>query len=115
MLNIAPNAKKTGYCYECIAHNGRDGTPFETLKTVSTYLKDSSVFYEKCRQRAQTVGDPPAEFLEELSKKGELLDRMSKHIGQEKEKVRRGFEEIRKTVMKIIHPLTGNISEKISN
>ena len=48
------------------------------------------------------IGEPPANFLEELSKKGERLERFSKHIDQEKEKVKKSFEEIRKNVIQVI-------------
>ena len=102
MLNVDPNAQKIGYCYECIAENGADGTFLQTLKTVPGYLKDSSSFYEKCRQRVYNTGEPPAEYVEELAKKGERLEKLSKHIDEEKDKMKKSFEEIRKTVIEII-------------
>jgi len=69
---------------------------------VSSYLKDTSSFYEKCRQRALDVGEPPAKYLDELSRKGEHLEKLSKHIKEEKGKLKRSFEELQKTLMQII-------------
>jgi len=103
MLSTDLNAKKIGYCDECIAENGEDATFLQTLKTVSNYLKDTSSFYEKCRQRVSHAGQPPANFLEELSKKEERLEKLSRHIDEEKDKIKKSFEEIRKNVMQIIN------------
>ena len=102
MLNVHPNANKIGYCYECIAEDDGDSTLCRTLKFVSNYLDDCSLFYEKCRQRTRNAGEPPADYIEELSKKEERLEKLSKHIAVEKDKVRTSFEEIRKTVIQII-------------
>jgi len=97
MLNTDPNAKKIGYCYECIDES--DGTV--NLKSVASYLKDIASAFEACRQRASAC-EPPAEYLEELSKKGERLVRLSQHIDSEKDRVKKGFEEVRKKVTQVI-------------
>ena len=103
MLNVDPDAKKIAYCYECIERNNEDGIIIKTLKSLPSYLKESSGFYEKCRQRAQSVGEPPVNYIEELSKKGECLEKFSKYIDQEKDRVKKSFEEIRKNVIQIIN------------
>jgi len=103
MLDPKPNAEKIGYCYECIAENCGNGSLPQTLRTVSTYLKDSSAFYEKCRQRVKNIGEPPAKFVEELSKEGERRENFSQHINQEKDKVRKNFDKIRKIMNQIIN------------
>ncbi len=80
MLNLDPNAQKIGYCYECIEENERNGTNLKALKSVSSYLNECSSFYEKCRQRVDNAGEPPAEYTEKLSLQGESLEKLSKHI-----------------------------------
>jgi len=102
MLNIDPNAQKVGYCYGCIEESEKNGTAIQNLKSVSGYLNDCSSFYEKCRQRVVNAGEPPAEYIEKLSKQGERLEKLSKHIDEEKDKVKKTFEEIRKTVLRIV-------------
>jgi len=95
-------SQKLGYCYDCIVENSMQGTVPKTIKSLDGYLKETSEFYEKCRQRAHIIGEPPVNYIEELSKKGERLERLSHHIDQEKDKVMKNFEEIRKNVIQII-------------
>ena len=102
MLNIDPYAQKIGYCFECIEQSEKNGAPIKTLKTISSILSDCSGFYEKCRERARNTGEPPAKFLGELSKKGERLEKLSKHIDEEKDRVKKSFEEIRKIALQIV-------------
>jgi hypothetical protein len=103
LLNVDHKAKKIGYCYDCLGESDEDGAVIKALKPVSSYLKDTSNFYEKCRQRAHNDGEPPAEFLEELSKKGERNDNFLQHIDQEKCRVEKSFNEIRRIVEQIIN------------
>jgi len=69
---------------------------------LTDYLNETSDFYNKCRQRAQNVGEPPLKFTDELSKKAERLESFSRHIEEEKQKVKGRFEEIKKYTLEMI-------------
>jgi len=69
---------------------------------LTDYLNEPSDFYNKCRQRAQNLGEPPLKFTDELSKKAERLESFSRHIDEEKQKVKGRFEEIKRYTLEMI-------------
>jgi len=101
-IDTDSNAKKLGYCYECILESHEKGTFPQKMRTPVKYLQETSDFYNKCRQRAHNAGDPPVEYINELAKKAERLEMLSKHIDQEKQKVTQRFEDIRKNMLAMI-------------
>jgi len=101
-LNLDPNTPKLGYCCGCIIESLTKRTLPQNLKTFEDYLKETSDFYDNCRQRVQNSGEPPVQYTEELSEKAERLEKLSKHVDSEKQKVKKKFDEIRKSVLEII-------------
>jgi len=102
ILDINCSAKKLGYCYECMIESHTKDVLPKTMRTIADYLKDTSDFYSRCRQRVNNAGEAPAEYVEELAKKAERLEMLSKHVDKEKSKVKGRFDEIRKNVLEII-------------
>jgi len=101
-LTLIQTPKKLGYCIECILESHDKGTFPQKTRTPAKYLQETSDFYNKCRQRAHNAGEPPAEYVNELAKKAERLEMLSKHIDKEKRKVKERFEDIRKSMLDII-------------
>jgi len=103
ILDTNCSAKKLGYCFERITKDNVGAQLPKTVRTMADYLKETSDFYNKCRQRAHNTDEPPSKFTDELSKKAERLERLSRHIENEKQKVKGRFEEVRKNILEVIH------------
>jgi len=106
-LDIDSNAQKLGYCLECITRDFGGITLPKSIRAFPDYLKETSSFYAKCRQQVQDAGEPPGEYQDELSKKAERLENLSKHVEEEQQRVKNQFSKIRKNVLQLI-----NLKEK---
>jgi len=102
ILDTDPDAMKLGYCFECITKTHTTGSLPKTIRTFAEYVDETSDFYKKCRQRLEDAGEPPEEYDHELSKKGERLEKLRKHIEKETMKVKERFKEIRESILKMI-------------
>jgi len=102
VLDFSSDPKKLGYCCMCLVESQAKGSFPQKLKPIQDYVKETFDFYTKGRQRLSSMDEPPSEYQDELSKKGERFEKFSRHIDEEKQKVTRRFEDIRQKALELI-------------
>jgi len=102
VLDTTSNAKKLGYCCLCLVESQTKGSFPQNIKSIQDFLKETFDFYERGRQRPRSMDEPPSEYQEELSKKGEHFEIFSRHINGGKQKVTTRFGEIRQNALELI-------------
>jgi len=86
---------KSLYCCLCMMEKSSHNALPRTLNTIQDFLKNTSKFYQEAKSRAVCDKEAPAEYLDQLFKKAEHLEQLTKNLNIEKSRVREIFHDIR--------------------
>lgn len=96
------SASQQLYCMECILQNEDSFFDRSKLKSIAELIDSAANHYQLNKDKAKLSSDVPSDYTECLSNQAESLERLSKHIEEEKKKVEFTFDIITKDFLRLI-------------
>ena len=106
ILKIDPsvNAKQVLYCIECVLESNNLKELPSSLLTLDKFINTAALHYSaSCFSPGETKSDPPLEFLDVLSSKGENLSKLEKNIDHGKKVIENIFKDLTDVIIEKIN------------
>jgi len=93
-VDLGSSLDKHLFCTECILKSEKSISLLSTLETIPHFLENAVKVYQENKKKVALTAGPPLKYSEMILRQAEVLDSFTNHIGKEKEKVTKLFDEI---------------------
>lgn len=98
-IDVEFGAEKELYCVECLLNMTNPGRIGQSLKPLYEFVNMAAKFYDQNRKTVTEGSEAPSEYTSILSTRDELIETLTQHIEDEKQKVRISFDDLTQVVI----------------